>query len=112
MLVFHLNENVPLFIDYVEASFRAILWHFPTSTCILENVLVEIANAVVVGLVNLTKAFRLYRLAQVLTVNLRVERQFYRVNEILVERIQVYTPAVLHHCRFNVTVYFFVGNES
>ena len=74
MLILHLHINVKVVVQYVETSFFPIFWHFPTISSQPEQILMEIADAVIVRLIYLTNTFRLYSLSYRLTVDFRVKR--------------------------------------
>jgi hypothetical protein len=101
-----------LIIQNIKTALIAIFGHFPAITRILEQILVEIAYSVVVRLVNLSNTLTLNRLAHRLPVYLRIERQFYGVDDILVEFTKIDTPSVLSNRILNVIEDVFIRNKA
>ena len=112
VFILHFHEKVQLLVHDIETTFVSILRHFPTTARIFENVLVKVANSVVVCLVNLAQALSLNSLPDSLTVDFGIESQFYRVDNVLVEAIEIDVPPILQHSCSDMLIYVFVGDEA
>ena len=86
MLVLQLSKYMQVSVFHVEA----FIWHIPSVSGILEQVLMEIAYPVSVSLINLAETLVGDYLFYTLSINLGIECKFYRVNDAFIELVKCY----------------------
>lgn len=87
--------DVSLVVQYIKTALVAVVGNDPAIASELEEILVEIADAIVVRLVYLADALGFNCLLHRLTVYLGIKRELNGVDNILVELLQVDVAAVL-----------------
>lgn len=99
---------MPFIIYHIKTRFR----NFPTVPGIPEQVLVEIADVVRIGLVYLADAFRFDDFVQCLAIYLGIECQLDGIYDVFIEFLQVYVRTIEFNRLFDMVEYRFIGNKS
>ena len=108
MFVFKFGINMLPFVDDIKPRF----WYLPTVPGMAEQVLVEITDAVGIGLVYLADAFRFDDFLESLAIHFGVKCQLDGVYDVFVELLQVYMRAIQFNRLFDMVEYRFIGNKS